>query len=126
MLSSLDGISSIRVYLSNDLRPLENRQSVYKAVQEVKKRFKEAIPLLDPVDDMKVEDDGFKKLLGKMETLEKRLKEHPLAKSAQLPSLYAAYEAKVSHKPSSRAFSFAPWTLCFFGSSYHGISCVSF
>eukprot|EP00160_Parvularia_atlantis_P000653 Unigene10529_Nuclearia_a/m.32198 Unigene10529_Nuclearia_a/g.32198 ORF Unigene10529_Nuclearia_a/g.32198 Unigene10529_Nuclearia_a/m.32198 type:complete len:509 (-) Unigene10529_Nuclearia_a:66-1592(-) len=95
MLSTLDGVSSIRVYMSKDVRPLDSRQAVYKAVQEVKKRFNEVVPLLDPIEDMKIEDAGFKKLLAKMETLEKRLKEHTLAKDPQLAALYDAYEGKV-------------------------------
>lgn len=42
--------------MSKDLLPLEARQNTLKKVSEVFTRFsKEAIPLLDPEDDMKVD-----------------------------------------------------------------------
>ena len=62
LLTSVDRLSSVRIYLPKDIRTVDSRQSVYKAVQEVKNRFKDGIPLLDPVEDMNIEDESFKKL----------------------------------------------------------------
>jgi ATP-dependent RNA helicase DOB1 len=63
MLHLLDGISALRVYVPKDLRVLENRNSVGKSIQEVMKKFPDGIPLLDPIEDMQIEDAEFKKLI---------------------------------------------------------------
>lgn len=62
-LTLLDGISSIRVYIPKDLRGTENRQSVGKSLKEVEKRFPDGIPLLDPIEDMKIDSEEFKKTI---------------------------------------------------------------
>lgn len=64
VLGSVANLSSVRVYIPKDLKTPESRQSVAKSVQEVKSRFKDDIPLLDPVDDMNIEDEAFKKLFA--------------------------------------------------------------
>lgn len=64
LLSTLDGISHIRIFLPKDLKPPEARQQALKAVQEVRRRFPEGIALLDPVANMGIVDDAFKKLLS--------------------------------------------------------------
>lgn len=62
-LSAIDGLSSVRVYVPPDLEALDKRQQLYRVMKEVKKRFPDGVPLLDPVEDMKITDDGFKKLI---------------------------------------------------------------
>lgn len=63
MLNLVDSISSIRIYIPKDLRSQENRQSVGKSVQEVQKRFKDGIPVLDPIEDMKITDPQLQKVV---------------------------------------------------------------
>ena len=43
---------------------------VYKTVKEVQRRFPEAVPLLDPIQDMNITDDSFKKIVKKVQMLE--------------------------------------------------------
>ena len=62
-LPVIEGLSLIRVYMPEDLRPLEKRQSVGKSLKEVAKRFPDGVPLLDPLEDMKIEDSDFKKVV---------------------------------------------------------------
>lgn len=45
---------------------------MYKAVKEVKKRFPEGPPLLNPVDDMKIQNPEFIGIVKKIEILEKK------------------------------------------------------
>lgn len=74
-------ISSLRLYYPKDLRPLDNRKSVLKSIEEVKKRFEgDSLPLLDPITDMKIEDPIFKNLIKKLQVLEERLENHPFHK----------------------------------------------
>jgi hypothetical protein len=59
-------VSSLRIYVPKDLRPLDNRQSVAKSINEVHKRFDEkegGIPLLDPIEDLNIDDPDFKKMI---------------------------------------------------------------
>jgi ATP-dependent RNA helicase DOB1 len=46
-----------------DLKPAEERNNVLKSIMEVKKRFPEGIPQLDPIENMGIKDEGFKKLV---------------------------------------------------------------
>ena len=63
LLSTLDGISHIRIFLAKDLKPVEARNQALKSVKEVKRRFPSGIALLDPVENMGIVDEAFKKLL---------------------------------------------------------------
>lgn len=88
-------ISSIRLYYPQDLRPLDNRMSVLKSIQEIHKRFPYGVPLLDPVEDMKIRESGFKDVVRKIEAFEQRLYSHPLHNDPQLETLYTSYIKKV-------------------------------
>lgn len=63
LLSTVEQISHLRVYLSKDIRPLPARETIWKSVLEVRRRFKDGIPLLDPVQNMQITDDKFKSLV---------------------------------------------------------------
>ena len=63
LLSTIEGISHIRIFLPKDIKGIEARNTALKSVQEVKRRFPDGIALLDPIDNMGIVDDDFKKLL---------------------------------------------------------------
>ena len=63
LLPHLTKLSSVRVYLPKDLRPLQNRKVVRTAIEEVQKRFPDGLPLLNPVKDMHISDDEFRKVV---------------------------------------------------------------
>lgn len=71
-------ISSLRLYYPKDLRPSDNRKSVLKTIREVKKRFPDGPPLLNPITDMNIEDQAFKDIVKKIEALETKLYAHSL------------------------------------------------
>uniref|UniRef100_A0A8C5TDW8 Exosome RNA helicase MTR4 n=1 Tax=Malurus cyaneus samueli TaxID=2593467 RepID=A0A8C5TDW8_9PASS len=87
-------ISSVRLYIPKDLRPVDNRQSVLKSVQEVQKRFPDGVPLLDPIDDMGIKDQGLKKVIQKIEAFEHRMYSHPLHNDPNLENIYRLCEKK--------------------------------
>lgn len=93
-LSVLDGISSVRIYMPKDVRSHDQRQTVYRAIHEVKKRFPDGPPLLDPIQDMNIKDEAFQALVRKIENLEGLLFAHPLHKSPSLPRLYEQFASK--------------------------------
>ncbi|XP_020281762.1 superkiller viralicidic activity 2-like 2 [Pseudomyrmex gracilis] len=84
-------ISSLRLYYPKDLRPSDNRRSVLKTIREVKKRFPDGPPLLNPITDMRIEDQAFKEIVKKIETLEKRLYAHSLHKDPNVNELYERF-----------------------------------
>lgn len=96
LLSCVQAISHIRIFPPKDLTRPESRKGVKKALDEVQKRFPDGIAVLDPVDNMGITDDSFRKLLKKIEVLESRLLSNPLHNSPRLPDLYNQYADKVT------------------------------
>lgn len=88
-------ISSLRVYYPNDLRPADNRRSVLRTIEEVKKRFPKGPPLLNPINEMHIKDPEFKNIVDSIDKFEERLFAHPLHKSAELDAIYSRYTQKL-------------------------------
>jgi ATP-dependent RNA helicase DOB1 len=53
----------LRIWLPKDLRPDQGRETAWKSVLEVQKRFPDGIPLLDPIQNMGIKDEKFKGLI---------------------------------------------------------------
>ena len=70
--------------------------AVLKSIGEVKKRFPNNVPLLDPVKDMKIGDKEFKEVIKKIGTFENRLLNHTLHKHENLSNLLEQYKSKAS------------------------------
>ncbi|GJE98247.1 antiviral helicase [Phanerochaete sordida] len=95
LLSTLESISHLRVHLPKDIRSSQARETVWKTIQEVHRRFPDGVPLLDPVQNMHITDDKFKQLVKKIEIMEQKMFSSPLHKDARLPELYTLYKTKV-------------------------------
>ncbi|KAG8527959.1 ATP-dependent RNA helicase mtr4 [Bacidia gigantensis] len=95
LLSCVESIGHIRIFLPSDLKSTDQRNSVRKSLDEVKRRFPDGIAVLDPIENMGITDAAFKKLLRKIEVLESRLLANPLHNSPRLPNLYDQYAEKV-------------------------------
>lgn len=63
LLATLESISHFRIYLPKDLKSAQARDTVWKSVLEVHRRFPDGITLLDPIKDMGITDDKFKELV---------------------------------------------------------------
>ena len=63
LLSTVDSISLLRVFMPKDLRPLTSRQTTYKSVLEIERRFPEGIALLDPEKNMGIKSEKFNELV---------------------------------------------------------------
>lgn len=95
LLTHVQELSGIRLFLPKDLRLKEARAQVGKNMAEVHRRFPQGLPLLDPVKDMKIDDVKFQQLLGKQEILRERIANAPIAQDrARCDELYALYAAK--------------------------------
>jgi ATP-dependent RNA helicase DOB1 len=94
-LTCLEAIGHIRIFLPKDLNSADQRNTVHKSLEEVKRRFPDGVAVLDPIENMGITDDSFKTLLRKIEVLESRLLSNPLHNSPRLPELYEMYAKKV-------------------------------
>ncbi|PPQ99955.1 hypothetical protein CVT24_009534 [Panaeolus cyanescens] len=94
LLSTIEGISHIRVFLPKDLRADAARETAWKSVQEVHRRFPNGVALLDPIENMNIKDEKFKELVKKIGLLEEKMYQSPLHKDPRLPELYTLYSKK--------------------------------
>ncbi|KAL2622125.1 hypothetical protein R1flu_002330 [Riccia fluitans] len=85
-LSQLESLSAIRIHILKDLRPIEAREKCKKTVREVLRRFPKGLQLLDPEDDMQVDNKEYKKAVRRLEAVEKMITDHPVASSPSLSS----------------------------------------
>eukprot|EP01090_Pellita_catalonica_P017653 TRINITY_DN5376_c0_g2_i1.p1 TRINITY_DN5376_c0_g2~~TRINITY_DN5376_c0_g2_i1.p1 ORF type:complete len:651 (+),score=104.70 TRINITY_DN5376_c0_g2_i1:451-2403(+) len=100
LLPLVDAISSVRVFMPRDLRTAESKKYVNKSIDEIMKNFPDGPPLLDPVENMKITDKGFHKVVRKLETIEHRLKmnkENALADTSEetRKEQFAAFKRKM-------------------------------
>lgn len=93
-LESISGVGNLRLFMPKDIRAGGQKETVTKSLEEVKRRFPDGIPLIDPVKNMKIEDEEFQKLLRKISVLESKLNSNPLASSVRLIELYENYSTK--------------------------------
>lgn len=63
LLSAIESIGHLRLFLPPDLKPADQRNAVRKRLEEVKRRFPDGIAVLDPIENMGITDASFKKLL---------------------------------------------------------------
>ncbi|KAI0051602.1 antiviral helicase [Auriscalpium vulgare] len=104
LLSTIDGISHLRVFMPKDLRPLSARETLWKSVLEVQRRSPDGIAFLDPVENMGITDDKFKALVKKIQLMEQKMFASPLHKDPRLPELYTQYTLKREAGERIRAF----------------------
>lgn len=63
LLSCVESIGHIRIFLPSDLKLADQRNTVRKSLDEVQRRFPDGIAVLDPIENMGITDPSFKKLL---------------------------------------------------------------
>jgi ATP-dependent RNA helicase DOB1 len=78
-LDSIDRISAVKLFIPSDIHPPEARKTVGLSIREVKKRFPDGVPLLDPVKDLGVNAAEFKTLMERAQELTERMANHKLS-----------------------------------------------
>jgi len=104
-LEHIDRVSAVRIFIPAAVQSPEARKKVAMAVKEVKKRFPEGVPLLDPVKDLKIKDENFTTLMERADALSKRLAAHKLAvdfSQEDRVRLVRAYEKQMDLKERAR------------------------
>ncbi|VDN02519.1 unnamed protein product [Thelazia callipaeda] len=77
-LNCICEISAVRIKLPKNLKTSEGRHSAYMVMKEVLKRFDGVLPLLDPLNDMKISEPVLQDKVLKLQAYEKRKNDHPL------------------------------------------------
>lgn len=97
LFAAMDGLSSVRIFLPKDIKTLESRNQMHKTIKEVIKRFPEAdgLPMMDPIKDMEITDESFKRLVKRMELAEKKLFSNKFYNSPDEQETYELYLTKV-------------------------------
>lgn len=93
-LDSIRTVGNLRLFMPKDVKASGQKETVGKSLVEIQRRFEKGVPLIDPIRNMKIEDDDFKKLLRKIEVLEAKLFSNPIAQSIRLKELYEKYSKK--------------------------------
>jgi len=94
-LASLEALSAIRIFVP-DLRNAENRKSVIISLREVKKRFPDGVPLLDPIEQMGIITEDFIKIVERIEKLEGVLFSSPLHRAPDRKAKFEAYAQSIA------------------------------
>ncbi|CAI4224198.1 unnamed protein product [Auanema sp. JU1783] len=93
-LDCIDEISAIRIKLLQNLKPVESRKVVEQMIVEAKRRFNNSLPLLHPVNDMKIKEEILEHSIEKEKQLKSRYDEHPLRKRKDYDDLRKSFETK--------------------------------
>lgn len=96
LLSCVVAMSKLRIFMPDNVTKKPGKDRTGKVIREVQRRFPDGIPTLDPIENMKITDDSFKKLIRKIELLESKLLANPLHGSPILPELWEKYHNKTA------------------------------
>ncbi|CAK9325858.1 unnamed protein product [Citrullus colocynthis] len=98
-LPLISALSKLRISIPSDLRPVEARESILLALEELGTRFPHGFPKLNPVKDMSIEDPEIVELVKQIEELERKLYAHPLQKSREVDQIKCFQrKAEVNHE----------------------------
>lgn len=95
-LDSIQAISSVRLKVPDDFKSSTAKRNLVRTLKDLPKKLPDGIPLMNPVDSMKIEDADFKMLLRKIDVLESKLATNPLHESERIDELYKAYKEKMN------------------------------
>ncbi|KRZ91957.1 Superkiller viralicidic activity 2-like 2 [Trichinella sp. T8] len=97
LLHCISKISSIRVRYPIDLKNDDSKNSVLNTLTEVKRRFPESeggIPLLDPIKDMKINDEEFIEMHNRVELLKSSIEQMDITKDPLFEDYLEKHEEK--------------------------------
>eukprot|EP01080_Neovahlkampfia_damariscottae_P008060 gene8060-12522_t len=94
-MNLIESISSVRIFVSKDLKTEENKRGIKSRIDEIKSRFakQNGVPLLDPIVDMGIKDKTIKKKIQKINELEESIRSHSLYKK-EISELYDSFIKK--------------------------------
>lgn len=94
-LDSIEAISSVRLKVPDDYKSSTAKRNLVRTLKDLPQKLPDGIPLMDPIESMKIDDADFKTLLRKIEVLESKLSTNALHGSDRIDKLYESYNEKV-------------------------------
>lgn len=95
-LTAVQTLSTLKIYLPEDLSVKEGRIKLLKSLKEVARRFPDGIPPLDPITHMKIKDNDFQQSVKMLGILETRMKALPIHVDPAKESLMLLHKKKQS------------------------------
>lgn len=95
-LDSIREISSVRLKMPDDYKSSAAKRSLVRTLKDLPKKLKDGIPLMNPVDAMKIDDQDFLVLLKKVAVLKEKLSLHSLNENEAIEELYAKFASKMA------------------------------
>ncbi|CAG9333711.1 unnamed protein product [Blepharisma stoltei] len=95
-LDSIDKVSQLRLYIKPDLKSKEFLPGTVSDLRKAYKQLNGNIPLLDPINDLKISDPDFIAALSKITELDEMEKALPVVKRPDFLEIKAKYEEKKS------------------------------
>ncbi|ODV88449.1 hypothetical protein CANCADRAFT_58742 [Tortispora caseinolytica NRRL Y-17796] len=96
VLDSVVAISKVRIQMPKEVKSPVHKSLAWKAVKKALDNYTEGIPLLDPVENMNIDDPELKTILSRKAALKERLDANPLAHSPELSRIYDDFLKKVA------------------------------
>jgi ATP-dependent RNA helicase DOB1 len=95
-LETFVNMSVARLFVPHDLNSKKSRDAMGVKLDEVMRRMNGKPPLLDPLQNVGIDDPKFLKMVKSVEVLEKKLTTNPLFHSRSLSTRVVEYEKKVA------------------------------
>ncbi|XP_055328735.1 exosome RNA helicase MTR4-like [Paramacrobiotus metropolitanus] len=95
-LGAIQALSSLKLYVPEDLSNKDGRLQLLKSLKEVHKRFPDGMPALDPVNHMKIKDEKFTDSVKLLTVLEARMKALPIHGDPAKDDLMLLHKKKIS------------------------------
>lgn len=93
-LDCLDKVSSVRLFVNGDIKSKDTLKNAIITLRQVFKQLNGIIPLLDPINDLKITDPGFIDAISKISELEEREKTLPIVSRVDFSEIKAKYQDK--------------------------------
>lgn len=94
-LSSIRLISSVRLRMPEDYKSSTAKRNLVRTLKDLPKKLPDGIPLMDPVESMKIDDAEFKTLMRKIDVLLSKLASNALNGLDRMAALYESYTEKM-------------------------------
>ncbi|GIY08832.1 exosome RNA helicase MTR4 [Caerostris darwini] len=94
-LNLIQQVSAVRIRIPDNLKPLDNRMQVLRIIQTMLDQYPQGVPLLDPIENMKIKEKGLKDVIKKIEAFTPQLNEHPLHNDSSVEELLSQYKKKL-------------------------------
>lgn len=96
-------MSAVRLFIPQDIQLGGARLNVSRALREVKRRFPDGVPVLDPIKDLKIHSKDYERLSSRKQTLSKHMSSHSLRNDFEedkRSEMLASYRKKTKLKES--------------------------